>query len=163
MAMLGALVLVGCSHYTLGSASKLDFDSLYIAVAHNQSYAAQVDQPLSEQLRQTFLQEGNLHLADQKDADATLEVTVSDYKRTAAATQQGNTLNAQSYALTLTAKCTLADNRSGKMYFKDKLISVTEDTLVQNGDNFNESEYQAMPKLSRDLAVKVKDAVVTTW
>jgi hypothetical protein len=163
LAALGVAALAGCSHYSLGSAGKLDFQSLYIAAVKNQSFGAQAAEPMSSELRQTFLQEGYLHLADQKDADATLEVTIANYTRAADATQQGNTLNAQSYALTLTATCTLVDNRTGKTYFKNREVSVTEDALVQNGDNFNEAEYQSMAKLARDLSVKIKNTVVSVW
>ncbi|HTB62154.1 MAG TPA: LptE family protein [Opitutales bacterium] len=160
---LGMAALAGCAHYTLGSVGKLDFQSLYIAVAKNNSFGAQASEPVTRELRQTFLQEGNLRLADQADADATLDVIISNYTRAADATQQGNTLNAQSYTLTLTANCTLVDNRTGKTYFKDRQVSATEDALVQNGDNFNEAEYQSMAKLARDLSVKIKDTVVTVW
>ena len=160
---LGAGLLAGCAHYTVGPAGKLDFESLYVAVTQNQSLAAQVAEPATRELRQTLLQEGNLREANQADADATLEVVISDYKRSAASAQVGNSLNAQSYTLTLTAKCKLVDNRNGKVYFKDRMVSVNEEAFVQGGVDFNESEYQSIAKLARDLALKIKDAVVTTW
>jgi hypothetical protein len=162
-AALGMGLVAGCAHYRLGSAGQLPFQSIYIAVVYNQSLAAQVAEPATRELRQTFLQEGNLQEANQADADVTLEVVLSDYQRVAASAQVGNSLNAQSYALTLTAKCKLVDNRNGKVYFKDRPVSVTEEAFVQGGVDFNESEYQSIAKLARDLAVKIKDTVVTTW
>ncbi len=161
--LLGVGLLAGCAHYTLGSAGQLDFQSIYVAVVKNQSLAAQVEEPVTREVRQTLLQEGNLRQASQADADVTLEVVLTNYERSAAAVQLGNTLNAQSYTLTLTAQCKLVDNRNGKVYFKDRPVSVTEEAFVQNNVDFGESEYQSIAKLARDLGVKIKDEVVSTW
>jgi hypothetical protein len=161
-----AIALVGfvaCAHYRLGASGPLPFHKLYVAVVKNQAYVAQAQAPVTEMLRQSLLQEGNLQLTEQADADATLDVVLYDYQRLTAATQQGNSLNAQSYTLTLTARCTLVDNRSGKVYFKDRQIEASQVAYVQNGDSFSESEYQTMPKLARDLAEKIKDEIVGTW
>jgi hypothetical protein len=155
--------LVSCAHYHFGAAGPLPFHKLYVTVVKNRSYAPQVEAPVTEMLRQSLLQEGNLQLTEQADADATLDVVLFDYQRSTAATQQGNSLNAQSYTLLLTAKCTLVDNRSGKVYFKDRQIDASQVAYVQGGDSFSEAEYQTMPKLARDLAEKIKDEIVSTW
>ncbi len=164
LAAAGLAVLGGCAHYSLGSTGKLVFQSLYIApVTSRGAIVPQAVEPLTNQLRETLLQEGVRLAGGQADADATLEVEISNYQRGIAATQQGNSLNAQSYSLTLTARCKLVDNRNGKVYFQDRQILVTQEAFVQSGVSFNESEYQSVPKLARDLAVKIKDAVVTIW
>jgi hypothetical protein len=165
-ALLAGVVLLGlagCAHYHLGAAGPLPFQKLYVAVAKNQSMAAQIQAPVTEMLRQSLLQEGNLELTEQTDADATLEVVLIEYTRATAATQQGNSLNAQSYTLLLSADCTLVDNRTGKVYFKNRRIDASQVAYVQNGDSFSESEYQTIPKLARDLAEEIKDEVVSTW
>jgi len=165
-ALLAGFTLAGltaCAHYRLGAAGPLPFHTLYVSVAKNQSLAAQVQAPVTELLRQSLLQEGNLQLTEQTDADATLDVVLVGYDRLTAATQQGNSLNAQSYTLTLTAHCTLVDNRSGKVYFKDRPILASQVAYVQSGDSFSESEYQTIPKLARDLAGGIKDEVISTW
>ncbi len=162
-AVVGALVLSGCSHYSLGPTAKLDFQSLYIAPVTSRAMVAQAVEPVTNQLRETMLQEGLRLARTQADADATLEVQLVDYPRGIAATQQGNSLNAQSYSLTLVAKSNLVDNRNGQVYFENRQIEVTQEAFVQNGISFNESEYQSVAQLSRDLAVKIKDAVVSTW
>ena len=157
-ALLAGFTLAGltaCAHYRLGAAGPLPFHTLYVSVAKNQSLAAQVQAPVTEMLRQSLLQEGNLQLTEQTDADATLDVVLVGYDRLTAATQQGNSLNAQSYTLTLTAHCTL--------YFKDRPILASQVAYVQSGDSFSESEYQTIPKLARDLAGGIKDEVISTW
>lgn len=157
------MALVGCANYHLGTGGPLPFHTLYVAPARVAASVPQAATPVTEMLRQSFLQEGNVQLANQADADATLEITLSDYQRGSDATQQNNTLNAVAFSLMLEATCTLVDNRSGKVYFKDRKIEVREQAFVQNGISFNESEYQTMPRLARDLSEKIKDTVVSTW
>jgi hypothetical protein len=163
LAVAGLVALAGCAHYHLGPSGALPFATLYVPPARVLATVPQAAAPVSQMLRQSLLQEGNLRLADQADADATLEVVLTNYQRGADATQQNNTLNAVSFTLQLEATCTLVDNRSGKVYFKDRKIEVLEQAFVQSGVSFNESEYQAMPRLARDLSQKIKDAVVDTW
>jgi len=163
MAGLALAGLAGCAHYHLGAAGPLPFHTLYVSVAKNRSFAPQAQAPVTEMLRQSLLQEGNLKLTEQTDADATLEVVLTNFQQVAAATQQGNSLNAQSYTFTLTANCTLVDNRSGKVYFKDRAIDASEVAYVQGGDSLSEAEYQTMPELARQLAQEIKNEVVDTW
>ncbi len=162
-AFAGVMALAGCAHYHLGASGALPFHTLYVPPARVVASVPQAAAPVSQMLRQSLLQEGNLELTDQADADATLDVSLTNYQRGADATQQNNTLNAVSFTLMLEATCTLVDNRSGKVYFKDRKIQVLEQAFVQSGVSFNESEYQAMPRLARDLSQKIKDAVVSTW
>ncbi len=159
----GVMALAGCANYHLGAGGPLPFHTLYVPPARVAASVPQAAAPVSEMLRQSLLQEGKVQLANQADADATLEVTLSNYQRGSDATQQNNTLNAVAFSLMLEATCTLVDNRTGKVYFKDRKIEVREQAFVQNGVSFNESEYQAMPRLARDLSEKIKDAVVSTW
>lgn len=163
VALASVVALAGCAHYHLGSSGTLPFHSLYVPPVRVMASVPQAAAPTSQFLRQSLLQEGNLQLADQADADATLDVIITNYERGADATQQNNTLNAVSFTLQIEATCTLVDNRSGKVYFKNRKIQVLEQAFVQNGVSFNESEYQAMPRLARDLSQKIKDAVVSTW
>lgn len=161
--LAGAVALTGCAHYHLGSSGALPFHTLYVPPVRIVATVPQAAAPVSQMLRQSLLQEGNLQLTDQADADATLDVVITNYQRGADATQLNNTLNAVSFTLMLEATCTLVDNHSGKVYFKDRKIQMYQQAFVQNGVSFNESEYQAMPRLARDLSQKIKDAVVSTW
>ena len=59
LAAAGLAVLGGCAHYSLGSTGKLVFQSLYIApVTSRGAIVPQAVEPLTNQLRETLLQEG---------------------------------------------------------------------------------------------------------
>ena len=157
------LLVAGCANYKLGSTGPLPFHSLYVATVKNNGYAPQAQAPVTEMLRQSLLQEGNLELKNQGDADATLEVTLTDYHRTPSAMSSNNTLNVQAYNITLSANCTLVDNRNGTVYFKNLLVNASIETYINGANDLNEPEYQSMPLIARELARKIKDVVVSTW
>jgi hypothetical protein len=161
--LLWAASVGGCAHYNLGSGAPPPFHSLYVPPVRNNSFAPQAQATLSDQVRQSLLQEGTFTLANPADADAKLDIVVTDYKPNEAATSLNNTLNASSYTLTLTVECTLTDLRSGKVYFKNRPISASVEAFVQGGNDFSEAEYQAMPNLARALALQIKDTLVGTW
>jgi len=161
--MLGVALLAGCANYSLGPTGALPFKSLYVAPAQSKAYVPQAQAPVTEFVRQSLLQEGTVTLADQANADATLDIILTDYHRSIAATAQSNTLNARSYILTLVASCTLVNNRTGKVYFKDRLVTASTETYVSESNDFSEPEYQAIPLLARELGRKIKDTVVGTW
>jgi hypothetical protein len=161
--MLGMGLLVSCSHYNWGATGALPFRNLYVAPVQSSANVAQAQAPVTSQLRQSLLQEGMVTLTNQADADATLQVILVDYHQDVAATDTNNTLNAQSYTLELTAKCTLVNNHTGQVYFKDRPVTASEEAFIQSGDSFTQSAYQAIPQLARDLGTKIKDSVISTW
>jgi hypothetical protein len=157
------LAVAGCASYKLGSTGPLPFHSLYVPPVRNTSYAPQGQALVTDLLRQTLMQEGNLQLTNQAEADATLDVVLTDYRRSISATSSNNTLNAQSYTITLTANCTLVDNHTGKVYFKNLPVNASIDTYVSQTNDLAEPEYQAMPLLATDLGKKITSIVVSTW
>jgi outer membrane lipopolysaccharide assembly protein LptE/RlpB len=159
---LGAL-LAACSSYHLGPTAALPFHSLYVSPVTSKAYVPQAQAPLTEGIRQALLEEGNLQLTNQDQADATLDVTITDYQRVVAATTQSNTLNAQAFTLMLTANCTLVDNHNGKVYFKNRTITASAEAVIGSNNDFNEVEYETIPILARDLGSKIRDTIVTTW
>jgi hypothetical protein len=163
LVILAASLLGACANYSLGPTGALSFHTLYVATVQNKTYVPQAQAPVTEFLRQSLLQEGNLKLSDQEAADATLDVVLTDYRRSVAATAQSNTLNARSYTLTLVASCTLVNNHNGKVYFKDRIVSTSTEAYISQGNDFSEPEYQSIPLLARELGRKIKDTVVGTW
>lgn len=160
--ILGVLIgTFGCTSYKIGPAAALPFKTLYVEPARNDSYAPQAQALLTQQLIQQLLQQHNLTLKSSPQSDATLHVTITDFDRDVSATQQIDTALARSYRVTLTAQCDLIDNKSGKVYFKNRSVSATIDSFVDDG--FQPSDYQNMPTLTRKLAEKIKNTVISTW
>lgn len=161
--IMSFLLMAGCQHYKLGHPSEsLPFKTLYVKPVVNKSLAPQAQALLTDQLITSLQQEGNVKLvADPEEADATLSITIVDYDRRITATSDKDTILASSYALELTAECTLSHNMLTVIYFHNKRIKASINAVV--GDSQLTAEYQNMPILTRELALKVKNVVVSAW
>ena len=152
----------GCANYRLGQPAELPFRTLYVAPVANDSYAPQVQVPLSNSIIDLFLNDGTVRITqNQHTADAILEVTVSEYERDVSTTDEDDTFLARSYNVTLRADCTLKDQRTGTIYFENRSVSASNRVFFDSG--FQPSEYENMPRLTRDLAREVRNLVLSTW
>lgn len=161
--LFATLLAAGCAHYQLGNARRnLPFHNLYVKPVINRSYAPQAQALLSDQLRRTLQQQGDIKIvSDEASADVTLEVVLTDYSRTILSTSDQDTYLANSYLLELTAQCTLAGTTLTVIYFYEKPVTAT--VQVQVGNSLVVSEYQNMPVLTRELATKINNLVISSW
>ncbi len=156
------LSVMGCSSYQLGTDSRLSFTTLNVAPVKMVALLPQAEPIISKQLRTAFLQDGRISLQNYDDnADATLAVTVLDYRREVATVRQGDTGLARKFIITLTAEASLTDNRSGQPLFSQRKIVVKRDVYTDSGQQ--QAEYQILPLLAEDLAAKASHAVLDTW
>lgn len=162
LCLAGAWLAAGCSHYQLGTGSKLTFATLYVAPVANDTELPQAVAIVSTQLREALLRDSRIQLAaSPDDADATLKVRLTRYSReqlTALATDTGR---ARKFGLDLTAVCTLTDRRSGHVLFADRPVEVTRQIFTDSGQL--QAEYDAVPLLAQQLADRVAHAVLDTW
>ena len=156
------LLLAGCAHYQLGTASRPGFTTLYVAPVANHSLLPQAQAIVSTQLREALLQDARVTVVNSPiGADATLTVVIRDYHRDIRAVREDDTGLARKFSLTLGTACTLRDNRTGRDLFTDRLVSVSRDAFTDGG--LLQSEYQALPLLAEALAQKISHAVLDVW
>lgn len=155
-------VLAGCAHYQLGTASAVDFRTLYVEPVANKTLLPQARDVLSRQLRAAFLRDGRVRLVNSPDAaDTTLTVVIDDYHRDIAAVRQDDTGLARKFNLVLGASCTLRDNRSGKTIFSARPFSVQREAYTDSGQQ--QAEYQTLPLLAEMLSGQVAHAALDVW
>ena len=155
----------GCANYRLaGTPVKLRFSSVYVMPVKNTSYAPQAANLLTNQIVNALNQTPRLRTAYEGDAQATLQVTIVDYKLLHVATSERDTALAASYKAQAIAQCTLTRS-NGEIIFKDKRVKA--DAMVypySSGENdLIGNQYQNMPVLMRELGNKIKDAVIGIW
>jgi hypothetical protein len=171
--LVSAFLVQGCSHYRLGAGTGPSFSTIYIAPTKNQATLAQSEATLSTMLREAFIKDGRLQVVDSEaDAEATLTVTLTNYKRDNAANREDDNGLARKFTLRLSASMSLRDNRSGTMLFKNRLVEVQREAFVDNGlgsvpfgtsNNQLQSEYNTFPLLAELLAGKATHAVLDVW
>jgi len=159
----------GCAHYRLGTEAKLSFHTLYLTPVENKAKLPQSVAVVSTQIREAFLHDGRITVVDSPaEADATLTVSLSKYGRDVTSSRPDDTGLARKFDLNLTAVCTLRDNRSGKILFDQREITVeqpifTTATPQQADSNQLQAEYQALPLLAASLAQKVAHTALDVW
>ena len=163
----------GCNSYQLGNPVELPFESIYIKPVTNDSFAPQAQAMLSTQIRDAFIRDGRIKLVTSKEAaDAVLLIHLTEYNRLPAARQSADTTAAASFSLLLAAEVSLFNQSKGDYYFRERIIRESSSayannyntalTTVQTQD-FLQMEYQAMPRLTYDLARGIADEVLSTW
>ena len=175
-ALLAAFALsffVGCQSYQLGHPAELPFETIYIQPAKNDSFAPQAQALLSTQVREAVIRDGRVRLiADQSEADAVLLMTLTDYTRRASARRQDDTEAAQNFDLTLRLQLDLYDLRNGNYFFKGRQLEARttgylSDPYAPAGardtQGLIQSEYNAMPRLARELGRKAADELLSVW
>jgi hypothetical protein len=171
--LLIAVTLGACKSYQLGSPTELPFESIYIRPVSNQSFAPQAQALLSTQVREAFLRDGRVRLvADEADADAVLTIGLTQYNRRAGARQSGDTAVARELVLGLSAQTSLYDTNRGRYHFQGRQVDEQSNAYgddpyanpaLPQTQGFLQSEYQAMPRLTRGLAQKIADEVLSPW
>ena len=160
----GALLLLlatGCASYRMGSGNEPVVDSLYIAPVVNDSEAPQAVVPFTMALKEGFIEDGQIEIVlSESEADGILEVTLYDYDRFVGATQEFDTRLGETFQTVLRGKATLRE-RNGTIIFKDRRFTV--DASIIAGEDLVQAEYQNMPAITRDLAEKIRDAVLGSW
>jgi hypothetical protein len=149
-------------HYSAGPGTSLEFDKIYVAPVKNDSFAPQAQALLTKQIRTKLANCPGLELASSSENAAILEVTIIDFGQSMATTRDDDTIRAKSFDVKMSVSCTLSDDATGKVYFKNYHMSDSVECHAFD-DNFQASQYQAIPQLTNKLADKICDAVCNPW
>ena len=154
--------LVSCANYRLGSGSEPSFRTLHVAVVKSDILLPQAEALVTTQIREAFLKDGRVKFVNSpEDADATLTVTLADYRREVAVARADDTGLARRFEITLEARADLRDNRSLKPIFSGRPLLARRGVFVDGSQI--QAEYQTLPLLAEKLADEAVRAVLDTW
>ncbi|MDR2674930.1 MAG: LPS assembly lipoprotein LptE [Opitutaceae bacterium] len=163
------LFATACSHYRLGAGGRPAFSTLYIAPLENGAGLPQGVALFSTQLRETFLRDSRVVLVnDPASADATLTVELVRLDRGMTSARAHDTGLARKFDLTLASRCTLRDNRAGRLLIDRRPVTATRQVFstpapaVTQSDQL-QAEYNTMPLLAGALAENISHAVLDVW
>lgn len=169
-AMIG---LCGCRSYHLGHPATLPFESVFIEPAANESYAPQAQAIVSANIREVIIRDSRVKLlASREEADLVIEIVLTEYSKRSATRDPNDTEAALSFGLSLVSEVSLYDRRAKEYIFQNRRVEERGEGFVNNiysnattpdTQSFIQSEYQAIPRIARDLASKIADEVLSAW
>lgn len=172
-ALICALTLGACRSYQLGHPTKLPFDNIYIQPAANDSFAPQAQALVSADVREAIIRDGRVKLlSNEEDADVVLLINLTDYERSPGARSNVDTVKAFDFDIILTASVSLYDQNSGQYLFQNETIDARTNAYTENPyapagtlntQTYHIAERQAMPQISREIARKIADRVLSAW
>ena len=156
------VVCPGCANYQLGTGASLDFSSIYVPPVENAAAVPQAVSPFSRQLRTAFIRDGRVSLATStQTADVSLAVELVRYGRENTAVLPDDTALARKFDISLTARASLLNQRTGQTVFADREFTVTRQIFVDDGQL--PAEYQVISQLADELADRISHAVLDVW
>jgi len=158
-----------CSHYQMVELSSFPYKTLYINNISNQSFAPNAQILLNNQIRQRFLENGNMRLVnDPTTAESQLFVEILDYKRSplSRASNDPGRINAMDY--TITVLVSFYDNKEETYLIEDHRLISTEPVFYANTSgnelmNIKEAEYRSIPRITNDLASQITNLIFGNW
>ena len=168
--LLSAFCLMSsCSHYRMVELGAFPYKNLYINNISNQSFAPNAQILFNSQLRQRFLEKGNVRLVnDPSLADCQLFVEMVDYKRSplSRASDDPGRINAMDY--TLSVLVSFYDNNKDTFLIEAHRLQSTEPIFyTKTGDSvlsdIKEAEYRSIPRITNDLASQITDLIYGNW
>ena len=158
LCLFAAALLAGCG-YHVGSVGEQPAGARSVTVnpVANKTLETGVSDALAQDLRQALQRDGTYRLATREAGDVVVSTTITDYRRSGVSYQPNNVLAIQDYRLTITAHVKATDRATGKVVL-DR--SVTGFTLVRVGSDLTESERQALPLATTDLAQNITTLLV---
>ena len=152
----------GCAHYRLGTGASPAFRSIYVEPVANRTFVAQSQAILATRLREGFLRDGRVQPVNSAaGADTTLSVVITDYRREVATAREDDSGLARKFNVTLTAACSLRDNRTGKAVWENRPFTAVREVFTDSGQL--QSEYEALPWLADTLVTRILRAALDTW
>jgi hypothetical protein len=160
-AVLAATLLPGCVGYRLGSMLPPDIKLVHVPTFINKTFEPQLELETTRFALQEFQRDGSLKLASAEEADAVLEVRLTDYRLLPLQYVANRPHAAQEYRITLYASIIMTRKSDGKI-IAEYPRCYGEGTFPVVGD-LSSSKRTGLPKAAKDLAHDIVQKVTEVW
>ncbi len=156
-----ALLLAGCMGYQLGGSRPDGIETVHVAAVVNKTAEPAIELQATHALRQRIQFDGRMKLENTaENADAVIEVTLTDYRLTAIAFRNDLRTTAEQYRIRITGTATLTDTKTGETLSESKTYGET--TFFFESD-LTTSKRGALPRAAQELAKFMVDDLIERW
>jgi hypothetical protein len=159
--VLGLLALPGCVGYRLGTMLPPDIKTIHVPTFINQTGEPQIELQATRSAIEEIQRDGSLKIAAENQADAILQVKLTQYRLTPLVYEAQRKTAATEYRLTLQAAIVLTRRSDNKVIVENPRCN-GESTFPVVGD-MSSSKRFGLPKAAADLAHDIVQKVTEVW
>lgn len=159
------LLFTSCAGYQLGNVPYEELKGIkkiYVPVVHNESFEPGLQVMVTNAIIRKFDQDGTYQTGRAREADATLEVKITDLKRNTLQRARQNELLSEQYRITLVAEVTFLNHLTGQK-FMDKAEFTGETDYFLSPNRMQEGERQSLALAAQDLADNIVRELAEGW
>jgi outer membrane lipopolysaccharide assembly protein LptE/RlpB len=161
VALACAITFSGCAGYHLGSMLPPDVQSVYVPTFVNKTKEPLLEVDTTSATIEELQKDGSLKVAEADTADATLEVTLTDFDLSPVSFRKDIDTAAKEYRMTITVAYVLRRRADNVVVSESPRVS--GDATFELIGNMSSSKLRGLPKASTDLAHKIVEQLVETW
>jgi len=159
--LLLGLLQTGCAGYKVGSMLPGDIKSVYVPTFVNRTGEPLIENDTTQAVIQEFQRDGSLRIAGEADADAVLNVVLTEYRLEAVAFRKDVRTAAQQYRLYIVANIVMRRTADQSVVVEAPAV-VGKYVFDVTGD-LSSSKLTANPEAARDLAYNIVQRLVEYW
>ena len=160
-AIVAALALLsGCANYQFGTTLPKHLRSVSVETFANKSDEPQIETSITSATLLEFQRDGQLKGKSPEEADILLTGTITEYKLEQVLADRNNPKSTKEYKAIVSVHISAVERKTGKKVVTQTITG--SKTFAPQGDLMT-ARRNILPDLSRDVAKKVVDAVVSAW
>jgi len=158
---VAALLLNGCLGYQLGGTAPAGIKSVYLAPVINKTLEPAIETEVNKALRQRIQFDGRLRLENAGNADAVMEVVLTDYDIHAISYDKDKSSRAREYRLKITADAVLKKSGTGEVI--SRIHDVYGEGTFSLTSGLTNAKRNVLPAAVSDLARFLLDGLLESW
>ena len=163
------LLLAGCAGYHVGPIKPKPMEgvrTIAVPSIKNETLEPRVEVLIANSIIKQIQQDGTYRIADEKDADAILECTLSNIDRHPQRSVRGNELQTREFDLLLRLHYRITERTTGRQLDSRTVTGRTSFFVTGSGRvaaDVNQDERQALPLAAEDAATRLVSLISEGW
>ena len=150
----------GCANYQLGTTLPKHLRTISVATFQNASGEPQIETTITSAALREFQRDGQLKIKDPGEADILLTGIITSYTLDPVRSNRNDPKATAEYKAVIAMRIKAVERKTGKKVTEQNVLG--SKTFDASGDLMS-ARRSVLPDVSRDLARKVVDAVISAW
>ncbi len=160
LTVVTAALWTGCANYQLGTTLPPHLRTISVETFKNASDEPQIETTITTATLREFQRDGQLKTKDADEADILLTGIITDYTLDPVRSSSNDPKSTAEYKAVVTMQIKAIERQTGKKIVEQTVTG--RKTFDASGDLMS-ARRSVLPDVSRDLARKVVDAVISAW